>query len=277
MPCNQPMPAWRNSQSGIVSLGREIPDSTQLQLPCGGCLGCRKAQAQAWTLRCLLESQDHERSIFTTLTYDGGSLPPTLQRRDIQLFYKRLRKRVKQKIRHFTCGEYGEQNNRPHYHSIIFGASLEDTDRINLAWAQGHTKTESVTPRRIAYTAGYVAKKYFVPKWITDEYVDYTTGEIYEWQQPFLQMSRRPGIGNSARRHTQSWRDFAVLNGTRIPVPKYLHSAWEEIATTDEKEERDYEKYLRSLTKERMTAQQLAASEEIAKAANKLTAERRKL
>jgi len=277
MPCNYPMPAWK-THAGTVVLGKEAPDSHQLLLPCGGCLGCRKSKAQAWTLRCLLEMQEHKEATFTTLTYHDHYVPDTLQRRDLQLFIKRLRRRKSAPLRFFACGEYGEKRHRPHFHAILFGISAtEDARRIEMAWHQGFTTNEPGTPRRIAYTAGYVQKKYGEAKPLPQEYINYETGEVYTWQEPFIQMSRRPGIGGKARRHTASWRDFAVMNGTKMPVPKYLHAAWEEIASDEEKEEREHEQYLRRLTKERITTRQLEAQEQILKTEQQHQASNRKL
>lgn len=276
MPCNAPMPAWK-THAGTVVLGKEPADSHQLQLPCGGCTGCRKSKAQAWTLRCLLELNQHETATFATLTYNDYYVPNTLQRRDISLFLKRLRRRKTNRIRFFACGEYGEEEHRPHYHAILFGISAtEDASRIQMAWNQGFTTSEVVTPHRIAYTAGYVAKKYNQAKPLKAEYINYSTGEIYEWQEPFIQMSRNPGIGGNARRHTASWRDFAILNGTKMPVPNYLHKAWEEIATNEEKEDREHEHYLRRLTKERTTERRLNAQEAIAQKQIEIQAAKKK-
>lgn len=280
MPCHHPMPAWK-THAGIVTLDPKARAGSQseLKLPCGGCLGCRKAKAKEWALRCTLELHDHQHATFTTLTYDDKKLPPTLRRRDLQLFIKRLRRHTPNRIRFFACGEYGEQNGRPHYHAILYGCSAPtDSDRINTAWSQGHTQTVAVTPAAIAYTAGYAAKKIGLkPEPVNKTVIDYETGEEYEWQEPFLQMSRNPGIGGTARQHTKSWRDYAILNGTRIPVPKYLHKAWQKTATTEQIENREHEQYLKQLTKERITERMLEAEEQIAIAQQKLQAEKRKL
>lgn len=145
------------------------------------------------------------------------------------------------------------------------------------AWQKGHAYTVPVTPPAIGYTAGYCAKKYNQVRSETHERINYETGELYKWQAEFLQMSRQPGIGGKARRYTNSWKDYAILNGTRIPVPPYLHKAWEQITTEAEKEEHEHERYLRSLTKERMTERQLSAQEQILRKAQELTADKRKL
>lgn len=290
MPCVHPMPAWR-TQAGIITFDpRERAASREeLQMPCGTCIGCNKSKAQAWALRCLLELQQHQSATFTTLTYEPGKEPTTgLSKRDLQLFLKRLRKKIRKEsartIRFFAAGEYGEKTNRPHYHAILFSCNAEmDRMAIEKTWGKGHAYTVPVTHRAISYTAGYCAKKYEntienKERWETD----YETGEYYlAYQPPFLQMSRGgkqgSGIGGAARKHTESWRDYAVLNGTRFPVPEYLHQAWEETATAEEIENREHEKYLRSLTKERMTQKNLEAQEQIERTKQKLKAERRKI
>lgn len=110
--------------------------------------------------------------------------------------------------------------------------------------------------------------------------MDYETGEIYRWKAPFLQMSRGGrtggGIGCSARKYINSWRDFAILNGRKIPVPRYLHLAWQKAATPEQREELQREKQqLHDLHK--ITLEHLAASKAKAEAEQQLKASRRKL
>lgn len=251
-------------------------------LPCGTCIGCRKSKSQAWALRCLLELQLHDHATFTTLTYDPDHEPLTLSKRDLALFHKRLRRRATRPIRQFASGEYGETNGRPHYHDILFGCDARmDSQTIQEAWGMGHAYTVAVTPAAIGYTAGYCAKKYNSHGGLYHERIDYETGEVYNWQPEFLQMSRGgrngEGIGGHARKHTASWKDFAILNGSRIPVPPYLHKAWEKIATEGQQEEHEHEKYLRTLTRDRITEYKLNAEEQIATAQQKLQSARRRL
>lgn len=271
------MPAWL-TRAGIVRFGKAEPRDAQrpLHLPCGRCLGCRTANAKAWALRCQLELQDHKHATFTTLTY---SEPPTcLVKRDLQLFLKRLRRNTAQPVRFFAAGEYGEKNYRPHYHALLFGLSAEQSAEVDKAWSLGFTKTVNITPAAIAYTAGYCAKKIGCDT-TPHQLIDPRTGETTEWQPPFIQMSRKPGIGSpslrSARGQLASWRNYAVLNGTLMPVPRYLHNAWRQQATHDEIEQLEYEK---SLTRhEKPTETQLAAQEQIAITKQALQAERRQL
>lgn len=54
---------------------------------------------------------------------------PYLRKRDLQLFFKRLRKNLSKfsdaKIRYFAMGEYGPVHFRPHYHFLLFFDALE--------------------------------------------------------------------------------------------------------------------------------------------------------
>lgn len=115
---------------------------------CGSCLGCRLKKSKQWAVRCLKELENWSQACFVTLTYNDNCLPyayshnvikgyddygneipivePTLYRRDLQLFVKRLRRELgklglNDKIKVFYAGEYGDENHRPHYHLIIYG------------------------------------------------------------------------------------------------------------------------------------------------------------
>lgn len=144
-----------------------------------------------WSIRAYHESTLHKLNSFVTLTYDDKNLPidNKINKRDLQLFFKRLRKHIEPtKLRYIACGEYGDQTRRPHYHAIIFGLDfLHDkitiTDQLYSsptllnAWQKGHVTIAPVTMSSICYTCGYVLKK------MNDE-------------ETFPLMSRRPGIGH---------------------------------------------------------------------------------
>lgn len=273
------MPAYR-ALTGAVYLGNPVPDTIPLRLPCGGCIGCRTSQAKAWALRCTLELQQHDAAAFTTLTYDDKNLPGTLSKRDLQLFLKRARKNLSnnRRIRFFACGEYGEQNGRPHYHALLYGLSDRDRDYVHDMWGKGLSYTVNATPATIAYTAGYTAKKI---NWQQDtrdrSTVDPDTGVVtHRHQPPFTQMSRRPGIGGHARQWVNSWRLFAVNNGKTMPVPRFLHQAWKDQATPSELESLFYEKQLLA-SKRDSSEPRLKAAELIQISKQSLQSKRRKI
>lgn len=198
--------------------------------------------ARAWALRCSLENTQHAASSFVTLTYNDEHLPPTLSKRHLQLFQKRLRRSLATRRlpggRHFSAGEYGERTDRAHYHTIQFGVHPDDHELVQDAWPHGHIDCQPATRRAIAYTAGYVAKKAGWRRYTTQEHVDPLTGEVYLWQPPFLQMSRRPGIAAHARQWPMSWKLYAIHDGSKTKVPRYLHQSWKDTASPEQQEAR---------------------------------------
>lgn len=97
-----------------------------IDLPCGKCVECLQAYASTWALRCMLESTLHKDNCFITLTY--ASAPPSVDKRELQCFFKLLRKEIDCKIKYYSCGEYGSKGGRPHYHACIFGWQPDDLE-----------------------------------------------------------------------------------------------------------------------------------------------------
>lgn len=166
--------------------------SDPVDIPCGNCFGCKMDFAKNWTTRAVLEMQDHKYNYFVTLTFDDEHRPDAISKRDLQLFFKRLR-RSGVDFRYFACGEYGETTNRPHYHMILFmdsplhldpiGINAFHSEEISDAWSFGLHSVSFAEPGCVAYVAGYVVKKQKDPR-------IYPDGEA-----PFILMSRRPGLG----------------------------------------------------------------------------------
>lgn len=232
--------------------------------------------AKAWALRCQLELQQHQSAVFTTLTYNDENLPPTLQKRDLQLFLKRLRKHrppTTRAIRFFACGEYGETNSRPHYHAILYGLRVLQEGLIHDTWGLGHTHTAEANPKTIAYTAGYTTKKQGWQSQKKKEMVDPETGELIQYQPPFIQMSQ--GIGGHARQWPQSWKLYAIHGGNKMAVPRYLHEAWKKQATPLQQEELLEEKIQYALTRHTTPATR-HAEQQIAEAQEQQRQQRRK-
>ena len=100
---------------------------------CGKCLYCIKKNTRTWTNRLLMEAEHHKEKFFITLTYNEKNLPKNqeINYRDVQLFLKRLRNKITNKIKYFACAEYGANKERPHYHLIIFGWIPKDLKKIN--------------------------------------------------------------------------------------------------------------------------------------------------
>ena len=87
------------------------------QIGCGRCEECRIAKANEWATRMTEEAKLHKENCFITLTYNNENLPKykSLVKKELQDFFKRLRKKYGNGIRYYACGEYGPKGKRPHY------------------------------------------------------------------------------------------------------------------------------------------------------------------
>jgi hypothetical protein len=153
---------------------------------CGQCLACRITKSQNWTLRIELEARCHEWNSFITLTYNEESRPEghSISKKELQDFFKRLRKNSGRKFRYYACGEYGKLG-REHYHAILFGWPPSEISEIEKAWTDPDTKKTKGFAQCLpfdtgaaAYVAGYVTKKL--------ANTDYPEGKL----APFALMSR---------------------------------------------------------------------------------------
>jgi len=244
-----------------------------------------------WVIRCELERRQHRDACWATLTYSEKYVPPTLDKKHLSGFLKRLRARLSHAemppVRFFGCGEYGEKNKRPHYHVILFGTSARDI--ITSCWSLGRVQVDTLTPAAIAYVAGYTNKKNGWRRRSLGEQVDPETGEVFEYQPPFLHMSRNPGIASYAgKTFASSWRDFAIQNGKPVPVPRYLHQKWKETQSAEalaefetnkrqETSDKKFEEASRSLDPIFYERDRLRARGEILIAKHQLQAEKRNL
>lgn len=158
--------------------------NTTIPVPCGRCPKCVARRTSGWSFRLMQEDKVSDSSLFLTLTYDSNSLPITkngfmdLRKRDLQLFFKRLRKChaiqcatnnhqrkangkngivVNKPIKYYAVGEYGGHTRRPHYHIILFNANVE---LIQKAWPQGQIHYGNVTGASVGYTMKYISKKW---------------------------------------------------------------------------------------------------------------------
>lgn len=101
-----------------------------IHVPCGKCAACQQVRRKLWFFRLKVESDHCVCSYCVTLTYNDNDVPAyesfqdlflyhPIRYEDIQLFHKRLRKKVG-KFRFFAVCEFGTQGLRPHYHICYF-------------------------------------------------------------------------------------------------------------------------------------------------------------
>jgi len=152
----------------------------------------------------MLEQGLQADNAFVTLTYkpttdpekDIWSLEPLHHRR----FMDALRKRIKPlKVRFFCVGEYGDQNDRPHFHYALFGYPSCQRPRTRLrtfrccaacdlledVWGRGFVKNLPLEIGSARYVARYVIKK-------MTRFDDPRLGNRHP---EFARMSLKPGIG----------------------------------------------------------------------------------
>lgn len=157
-----------------------------------------------------------------------------------QKFMKRLRKSIHPKrIKFFHCGEYGELNQRPHYHALLFGHDFDDkvlykthndqryyvSEKLNILWPFGFSIIGDVTFESAAYVARYQLKK-ITGKNSDQHYqrLNPETGEINQVAKEYATMSRRPGIGRDWYKKFQKDvypSDFVIRDGIKMKPPKF--------------------------------------------------------
>lgn len=242
MTCYHPLLAYR--EDGKVVFNKPFPLAKGFNLPCGQCIGCRLKYSQEWAVRLMHENQMHDQSCFVTLTFSPESLqarenPNSLDKSEFQRFMKRLRKQYGKKIRFFHCGEYGEENKRPHYHAILFGVDFEDkelfkvrdeirlytSEKLAKLWPYGFVTLGQVSLESCAYVARYVTKK-ITGKDAENHYIywDPLTGEGTPIQPEYATMSRKPGIGKEWFDKYKSDvypHDYVVVKKHKIRPPRY--------------------------------------------------------
>ena len=216
-----------------------------MEVACGQCLGCRLDHSRMWAARIVHESELWDHNCFITLTYrdkeqctpeqlrEGLYVPDdySLNKVHFQKFMKRLRKSFSdRRIRYYHCGEYGDDNNRPHYHACLFNLDFPDkelfkdnqgnplftSELLEEIWGYGFCTIGQLTFESAAYCARYVLKKVSGPQ-SHDHYtrVHLETGEIIQVQPEYTTMSRRPGIG---KEWFDEYKDD-LYPSDEVPVP----------------------------------------------------------
>lgn len=181
-------------------------------VPCGRCLACLSNKRNDWTFRLTEEYKASKSAVFVTLTYDRKHLPAdhSVNRRDPQLFMKRLRKRDGTNgIRFYLTAEYGTQGGRPHYHALLFNCNEGD---IRSAWQLGSVHIGTVTLASVAYCTKYIVQPESSPPNQT---------------RPFALMSRAYGIGahylsdDMVTWHRSGDKNYSIVNGAKVRLPRY--------------------------------------------------------
>jgi len=218
-----------------------------IPVPCGRCPACYKRRVSSWSFRLMQQEKIAETAYFITLTYDTKHVPITdkgfmgLAKRDLQLFFKRLRKSQDAKkahrnwqgphspIRYYACGEYGGKTRRPHYHIIIFNAKLE---LIQPAWDKGQVHYGVVTGASVGYCLKYMSKVSKIGKAEWDDRIpefalmskglgaNYLTPQIVNWHRKDLmnrmycnlQDGRKVSMPRYYKQKLYKWYELNMIN-----------------------------------------------------------------
>ncbi len=249
MPCYASINAWQSKRLNPLSGKRYITfkpcnGSELIQLPCGRCIGCRLERSRQWAIRCIHEQTLHDESCFITLTFDEENVDykKSLIKKDFQKFMKRLRKRYKgRKIRFLHAGEYGEKNQRPHHHAILFGIDFEDKQFHNVRnkctvykseilkklWPFGLSEIGEATFESMAYVARYCCKKQSDKQIYKTNSKLLNDGRVKEYNT----MSRNPGLASGwLDKYGESsvWNtDSIVIRGKEMKPPSFYTKKYE--------------------------------------------------
>ncbi len=213
------------------------------------------------------EASQWKVNSFLTLTYrDRSECSPEQKREHLHLpadgslvkshhqkFIKRLREHLHEPgLKYYHCGEYGDDNNRPHYHTCLFnlcfndeklyskndGYTLWTSQTLEKLWSYGFATIGNLTFESASYVAGYILKKITGAR-ADDHYLRYNEQGKEYWLQPeYTTMStgykRGNGIGASWLK--QFHQDVFPSNELPIPgvgikrgIPRYYETLMEDI------------------------------------------------
>ena len=187
MQCLYPITGWRSRKINPDTGKRPITfvksdgfSDMEVTLPCSRCTNCRLKKSYETAIRCVHEASLHEHNHFLTLTYKTAPVDYSIDHTHIQLFMKKLRRRLGNGIKSYGCAEYGENRGRPHYHLLLFNCLLPDLESwgkvrgneyytsklVGDAWSNlsgcepGFHSVSELNIQTAAYVARYVTKKF---------------------------------------------------------------------------------------------------------------------
>lgn len=244
-------------------------DCKLLDVPCQKCVECLIDYSSEWSFRIMNECSLYKENCFITLTYSDN--PISLNKRDLQLFLKRLRRKLEPlKIRYFACGEYGKKGKRPHYHIIIFGwipkdlefffkdsvgAVIYKSSFLAKIWNKGFISVSHVDVNVAKYVSKYMQKLNDIPKGCS---------------KPFLTMSLKPGIGYGFLENNidiSLLTDKVYIDGKYHKLPRYYLKVLEKMGfdLSDIKKNREVKSLLLKRSDNDLMARRISAKKKFGK------------
>lgn len=225
---------------------RRFQDVERVYVPCGKCISCLSKRSKSWTLRLTTEYLKYDNNCVLTLTYNDEHLPENslLNYRDVQLFLKRLRKKLNSickgyKIR-FACScEYGSDRLRPHYHIIIFNWFPPDIDLLkpykitkrnsklykseicDKLWSDDKGQIGFVDVGLVDYHTSRYICQYCVKKAIHKNHSEYVKKNKIKREK--LCCSIGTGLEYFKKNYKSMFnKSFAVLGNLKYPIHRYF-------------------------------------------------------
>lgn len=214
-------------------------EKATLLVPCGRCAWCRKRKQDEWFVRFKDESHNLPVVRFLTLTNDDAHLKsnyvnldtgqffrnlpdlplgldshviksPTNDYRDLQLYFKRVRKAYLKPMKYFAVGEYGSDSERPHFHALVFGSDSFDSILVD-KWNNGEVVDVPANDGSFRYVTKYLLKGSNVPPLSSPNKI---------------LCSKNPGIGKEMSEAYIRYMDIndvpvMVTGKTAVPIPRY--------------------------------------------------------
>jgi len=188
----------------------------QQEVPCGKCYQCVRRRRNDWFIRAKIERMNSPYCIFGLLTYAETDFK--LNKRDVQLFLKRLRIKG-YTLKYLIVGEYGEEKERPHWHCLFFSKVPIAFNDIAISWKGGY---DDDTNRNKAGWVNFSNVR-------SDKALRYCVKYIYKYdgtEKKFeMMVSKQPALGidylkNQVFHLEQKSTKFRV-NGVPVAMPRY--------------------------------------------------------
>lgn len=235
----------------------------RLFVPCGKCNFCLESRRADWTIRLRNQQKESASAHFITLTYAEEVIPltplglPTLQKSDLQLFFKGIRNYMTRnstyienyeknglkwpKFKYYAVGEYGTVGGRPHYHIISFNIDPKTIEQIEIIWGKGRCQVAECNPATIHYTTKYVINKDF---------------HDVDTQKPFSLSSQDLGLDyvkKNAKWHVENQNFYVVSDEHKKRLPRYykdkIFNSWEKQIHAAKQEKRVRDEFETELTR----------------------------
>lgn len=265
------------------------------KVSCGRCPACKQNRINGWVCRIERHARHQESAHFLTLTYADGQCSKTkkglltLDYKHVQHFFKTLRnlqnadykkqckqakkyrqptpKRTIKRFSYYVAGEYGSQTNRPHYHIIMFNASLK---LISRAWGtndhgrwipRGNIHSGNITGGSIRYTLKYISKPSRLPLFEGDD----RTPEFSHMSQGIGKDYLTPAIIKWHRADLLNRYYVPNAGGVQTTMPRYyankIYTDSERLTIAEHLEKQQADKFYKLILQDESIIQQLLASQ----------------